>query len=197
MDKRSVNDLIDSKLREYDSMNRFTLTPINSHNHDGVNSPRVNAGRLIYNNKVLVGATISNTGGSAETQQFTFSTTVANPTSMTITGITRTPVAGTATTKSSFFGTAQIGNCFIQQNYQQTEVENLNFIQMCSGTSFVDAGGAPVVWTPTAIVDGNYLGRGASASDASIAIVSVKDNSITFQVTLEADWSIIFNIIIT
>lgn len=39
MNEERVREIIRQEIQQADSKNRFTLTPINSHTHDGINSP--------------------------------------------------------------------------------------------------------------------------------------------------------------
>lgn len=48
MERQEVLSLIEQKIRENDAKSRFTLTPINSHNHDSVNSPPVYSPTVSY-----------------------------------------------------------------------------------------------------------------------------------------------------
>ena len=190
MDEKQVKKLIQQGIQEASASTRFQLTPVSRHVHNGLDSPNVSAVNLIYNNKVLTGLT-----ATGETTLITIDTGVANPTTIYSFGFARSPVSGTATSKTNFQGQAQLGNCFTQTSINAPSTKS-SIIQICSGTQFVDPGSG--IYTPSVFVNDLYIATGVNLdpTKASIQVVSFSGTKITFNIIVDVAWEIICNLII-
>jgi len=176
--------------QENQTRGQFSPQKIPVHTHNGIDNQKINAKNLIYNNKILTGIT-------AEAQavtQVTFSLGIFNPTSVTVYGIIRNNLAGTAVKKASFTGNAQLGSCFELTSFTSISSQK-SVVQACSISSFDNTTGS---WVPSVSTTASYLGAFDSiGTNAYIKVVSYDNTSITFEVFADTDWRITCNLIIT
>lgn len=179
----NIQQAIAMNLKQQASAGQFSSMQVANHSHNGTDSPRINLANAVANSKYRVAFLGDNSSGSsAILGHDTFSAGIINPSSIKFFG-----VAYTAITSVLVNGAAELGNCFNAN--ANNVVENPITVEACSygflGSS-VTAGVAP------------YLAYVYSGSEVVKLIVSAWTNSsITFEVYLEAGWSLEGQLLIT
>lgn len=208
MNKEEIQKLIRETINDSTNTSQYAVSNSALHTHNGIDTQKINAKNLIYNNKLLTGITASN-----ENTILTLNQGIFNPTSILLYGIARNNLAGAAIKKTTITGNAQLGNCFLQTATNPALATSLDVnsysrsvVQGCSGTIFDNTSGA---WVPSVftVSTGFTTGTGflneyiATASTdftlATLSVISFDQTSITFHVVVAADWRLTCNLIIT
>lgn len=183
---------------EMNKNNRSGSPVIPPHFHNGNDALQVQGKYLQYNNKFATDFRLSG-GGVTGSQQMTIANAIFNPTKLYFSGIARTPLIGSATTKCQITGVAEIGNCFFIDQSGRAPVK-VPVINGNTCTTFVNAGGSPAVWTPTVNVDDTHFVAvfdGSFSLVMSIDVISYTNTSITLELFADAAWSFDGGLIIT
>lgn len=165
------------------------------HIHNGNDGLQIQAKFIQYNNKFGTFLLI-NGDGLTGTAELTITNGIYNPTSIFFSGIARTPLTGSATTKCQLTARAEIGNCYriTSTGLAPVKVPSI-YSNIC--TTFTNVAGA---WVPTVNSDGiNFITvfDGSFNTVAYVTIKSFTNTSITLQFFADAAWLLEGELIIT
>jgi len=123
---------------ENQTRGQFGLQKISRHSHNGIDNLRVNEIDLSPSKRFMVGVVADDTDNNTVVA---ISSGILKPKHIFFSGIARYPETGTATSKASIVGRAELGNCFTATG--STDLGNLGFaavpsdiLQMNTSTSF-------------------------------------------------------------
>jgi hypothetical protein len=195
-----MNNLNETQIRSIvqDEMtkNYRSGTPnVPPHYHNGNDGLQIQAKFLQYNNK-WGGFLLINGDGTTGTGQLTIANGIYNPTSIFFTGIARTPLSGSATTKCQITARAELGNCYNVTSTGAAPIKEPSiYSNIC--TTFTNVAG---FWVPTVNSDGiNFITvfDGSFNTVASVTVKSFTNTSITLQFFSDGAWLLEGQLIIT
>jgi len=163
------------------------------HYHNGNDNLQIQEKFVLHNNKYGVNIIITAEGGGGE---ITIGNGVYNPNAVYFTGIARTPVSGSATTKCQVTGFTQLGQCYFTNGLQLNR-QSLNVLNSNTCTTFENVAG---FWVPTVNVDNTHfisVFDGSFANVITVDVTKFSNTSITFNATCASGWELIGAIIIT
>lgn len=192
MNEEKMRQIAKQVYAESQSIDRIASMNTSSHNHNGIDSPRISQANIVP------GIRASGSITFAQSTLYTLGLTF-NPTSILFYGIAVNNNASSPTIRAHCVGNAQLGASFYFQPLSATSVTiggpTQEMIQS-STTFLVDSSTSPVTVRATVdeghLVDVEYGGILARAT-----IVSVGGGSIVIDVSVASTWQIIGNYVVT
>lgn len=184
MTEQDIRKIVRQEIATQKGSSSFTDLKLPNHSHNGLDSPRINLANAILNNKYQLSLSSDNSSGaSAALASATFSAGIINPSSIKFFGF-----AYTSVTKVLVNGASELGTCF-----------TANATNIISSPIVVEASSYGFLGSSSTVGSAPYLAYVESASTqvARLTVSAWTNFSITFEIYLEAGWSLAGQLLIT
>ncbi len=188
----------DEAIKVYEEMaTKFGVASIPVHTHNGIDTPMIPEDNVFPTNKLAGLLQLSNPTGLPDSDSFTFKN-VNNITRISFHGYAANNASAPATQRASITGEVIFGRCFYMNGVGpsislDTNGPGIPFVQS-SSSMFVDE----TDLTTNTVVTGPYLAYAGDPTDdlAILTLNTYTDNSLTFDILLGPQWTLVGTIII-